>query len=72
MAAFEYVYEIFTVTQLQFAITKSNKKFTAQACGRFCFIDLIYSIHACLFMFIGANVFLNKIYLQLLRTDRII
>ena len=44
MAAFAYVYEIFTVTQQQFAVTKSNKKITEQACGRFCFLSFIHLI----------------------------
>ena len=46
MAAFAYVYEIFTVTQLQliFAVTKSSKKFTEHACDRFCFQSFIHFI----------------------------
>ena len=59
MAAFAYVYEIFTVTQLQFAVTKSNKKFTEQACGRFCFQSFIH---------LYEMYFLNLS--PLLRTDR--
>ena len=43
MDAFEYVYEIFTVTQLQSAVTKSNKKFTEQACDRFYTSNMKYS-----------------------------
>ena len=54
VAAFAYVYEIFTVKQLQFAVTKSNKKLTEHACGRFCFQSfyILYKVfmQACLFL----------------------
>ena len=54
MVAFAYVYEIFTVTQLQIAVTKSNKKFTEQTCGRFCFQKFYtsYIKYSCMLVYV--------------------
>ena len=40
MAAFAYVYEIFTVTQLQFAVTKSCLLYTSDAADDMQCVDL--------------------------------
>ena len=62
MAAFEYVYEIFTETQPQSAVTKSNKqklpnKPAATYVSKVLYTYIKYSCMLCLFMIIGANVF---------------
>ena len=70
MVAFAHVYEIFTVTQLQFAVT--SKKFTEQACGRFCFQKFYtsYIKYSCMLVNVYWRKCIFKNLSPLLRTDR--
>ena len=71
MAAFAYVYEIFTATQLQFAVTKSNKNLPNKPVAAFVskVLYILYKVfmRACYFYW-RKCIFQNLS--PLLRTDR--